>query len=126
MYDNSTNEEGNSMKLKIKRVYDKPAEEDGTRILVDRLWPRGLTKQKAKVDVWLKDIAPSTELRKWFAHDPEKWKEFIKKYKKELHENKEQAAILKEYLKQGIVTLVYGARDEVHNEALVIKELFSS
>ena len=126
MYDNSTNEEGNSMKLKIKRVYDKPAEEDGTRILVDRLWPRGLTKQKAKVDVWLKDIAPSTELRKWFAHDPEKWKEFIKKYKKELHENKEQAAILKEYLRQGTVTLVYGARDEVHNEALVIKEVFSS
>jgi uncharacterized protein YeaO (DUF488 family) len=126
MYDNSTNEEGNSMKLKIKRVYDKPAEEDGTRILVDRLWPRGLTKQKAKVDVWLKDIAPSTELRKWFAHDPEKWKEFIKKYKQELHENNEQAAILKEYLKQGTVTLVYGARDEVHNEALVIKELFSS
>jgi len=126
MYDNSTNEEGNSMKLKIKRVYDKPAEEDGTRILVDRLWPRGLTKQKAKVDVWLKDIAPSTELRKWFAHDPEKWKEFIKKYKKELHENKEQAAILKEYLRQGTVTLVYGARDELHNEALVIKELFSS
>jgi len=125
MYDNSTNEDGNSMKLKIKRVYDKPAEEDGTRILVDRLWPRGLTKQKAKVDVWLKDIAPSTELRKWFAHDPEKWKEFIKKYKKELHENKEQAAILKEYLKQGTVTLVYGARDELHNEALVIKELFS-
>jgi len=114
------------MKLKIKRVYDKPAEEDGTRILVDRLWPRGLTKQKAKVDVWLKDIAPSTELRKWFAHDPEKWKEFIKKYKKELHENKEQAAILKEYLRQGTVTLVYGARDELHNEALVIKELFSS
>jgi uncharacterized protein YeaO (DUF488 family) len=126
VYDNSTNEEGNSMKLKIKRVYDKPAEEDGTRILVDRLWPRGLTKQKAKVDVWLKDIAPSTELRKWFAHDPEKWKEFIKKYKQELHENNEQAAILKEYLKQGTVTLVYGARDEVHNEALVIKELFSS
>ena len=126
MYDNSTNEDGNSMKLKIKRVYDKPAEEDGTRILVDRLWPRGLTKQKAKVDVWLKDIAPSTELRKWFAHDPEKWKEFIKKYKKELHENKEQAAILKEYLRQGTVTLAYGARDELHNEALVIKELFSS
>jgi len=126
MYDNSTNEEGNSMKLKIKRVYDKPAEEDGTRILVDRLWPRGLTKQKAKVDVWLKDIAPSTELRKWFAHDPEKWKEFIKKYKQELHEKNEQAAILKEYLKQGTVTLVYGARDELHNEALVIKELFSS
>ena len=114
------------MNIKLKRVYEKPDKNDGFRILVDRLWPRGLTKQKAKVDVWLKDIAPSTELRKWFAHDPEKWKEFIKKYKKELHENKEQAAVLKEYLRQGTVTLVYGARDELHNEALVIKELFSS
>ena len=113
------------MKIKIKRVYEKPDKEDGLRILVDRLWPRGLTKQKAKVDLWLKDIAPSTELRKWFAHDPGKWKDFIKKYKQELHEKGEQAAILKEYLKQGPVTLVYGARDEVHNEALVIKQLFS-
>ncbi len=111
--------------MKIKRVYDKSAKEDGKRILVDRLWPRGLTKQKAKVDVWLKEIAPTTELRKWFNHDPEKWSEFIKKYKQELHENNEQVAILKEYLKQGVVTLVYGARDEVHNEALVIKEWLS-
>lgn len=113
------------MKLRIKRVYDNPAKDDGTRILVDRLWPRGLTKQKARVDVWLKDIAPSTELRKWFAHDPEKWHEFITKYKMELDENNDQTAILKEYLKQGPVTLVYGARDELHNEALVLKQLLS-
>ena len=115
----------NKMKIKLKRVYDKPTKEDGRRILVDRLWPRGLTKEKAKVDVWLKEIAPTAELRKWFNHDPEKWNEFIKKYKQELHGNTEQVAILKEYMKQGVVTLVYGARDEVHNEALVIKELFS-
>lgn len=113
------------MKLKTKRVYDDPAKDDGIRILVDRLWPRGLTKQKAKVDVWLKGIAPSTELRKWFAHDPKKWSEFIRKYKLELDENNDQTAILKEYLKQGSVTLLYGAIDELHNEALVIKQLFS-
>ncbi len=113
------------MKINIKRVYDKPAKEDGKRILVDRLWPRGLTKEKAKVDVWLKEIAPTTVLRKWFGHEPEKWKEFIKKYKQELHENNEHITILKEYLRQGVVTLVYGARDDVHNEALVLKELFS-
>ncbi len=113
------------MKIKIKRVYDKPAKEDGKRILVDRLWPRGLTKEKAKVDVWLKEIAPTTELRKWFNHDPEKWNEFIKKYKQEPHEDNKQVVILKEYMKQGVVTLIYGAKDEVHNEALVIKELLS-
>ncbi len=110
------------MELKIKRVYEKPDSDDGTRILVDRLWPRGLTKEKASVDVWMKEIAPTTELRKWFDHDPEKWKAFIKKYTKELQENKELVDVLKEYMKQGIVTLVYGARDEIHNEALVLKE----
>ena len=90
------------MELKIKRVYEKPAKEDGKRILVDRLWPRGLTKEKADIDLWLKDIAPSTELRKWFSHDPEKWKEFKKRYNQELKKNKEQVSILKEHLKQGI------------------------
>ena len=113
------------MKIKIKRVYDSPEKDDGFRILVDRLWPRGLTKEKAAADFWLKEIAPTTELRKWFAHDPEKWNEFIKKYKQELHENKEQITILKEYMQQGSVTLVYGARDEAHNEALVLKKLLS-
>jgi uncharacterized protein YeaO (DUF488 family) len=113
------------MKINLKRVYEKPTKEDGLRVLVDRLWPRGLTKQKAKIDLWLKDIAPSTELRKWFGHDPEKWKEFRKRYQKELKENKEQIEILKGQQQKGTVTLVYGARDEEHNEAIVLKELFS-
>lgn len=108
--------------MKVKRVYLPPEKTDGIRILVDRLWPRGLTKEKAAVDVWLKDIAPSTELRKWFAHDPAKWKEFKKRYHSELKNNKEQVAVLKEQLKRGPVTLLYGARDEEHNEAIVLKE----
>ena len=113
------------MKIKIKRVYEKPDKEDGMRILVDRLWPRGLTKGKARVDLWLKDIAPSTELRKWFGHDPVKSKEFKKRYRQELKKNKEECSLLKKQMKKGIVTLVYGAKDEEHNEALVLKELFS-
>ncbi|HEV2831136.1 MAG TPA: DUF488 domain-containing protein [Hanamia sp.] len=108
------------MKTKIKRVYEKPAKEDGFRILADRLWPRGLTKEKASVDLWLKEIAPSTELRKWFGHDPEKWNDFKKKYVAELKKNKETVSILKEKIKEGTVTILYGARDEEHNEALVI------
>ncbi|MEO6187971.1 MAG: DUF488 domain-containing protein [Ginsengibacter sp.] len=110
------------MKTKLKRVYEQPSDEDGTRILVDRLWPRGLTKEKAKVDLWLKDIAPSTELRKWFDHDPKKWEGFIKKYKKELQENNEQVNTLRRHIKDETVTLLYGARDEEHNEALVLKD----
>jgi uncharacterized protein YeaO (DUF488 family) len=110
------------MKINIKRVYEKPAKEDGIRILVDRLWPRGLTKRKASVELWLKDIAPTTELRKWFSHDPDKWKDFRKRYHHELKKNKEQVSLLKEQVKKGVVTLVYGAKDEVHNEALVLKE----
>ena len=88
------------MKINLKRIYEEPTKEDGIRVLVDRLWPRGLTKQKANIDLWLKDIAPSTELRKWFGHDPEKWKEFRKRYQKELKENKEQIEILKEQQKK--------------------------
>jgi len=110
------------MKLNIKRVYEKPDKQDGKRVLVDRLWPRGLTKEKADIDLWLKGIAPTTELRKWFNHDAAKWKEFQKRYRKELNNNKEQVSLLKEQLKKGIVTLVYGAKDEDHNEALVLKE----
>ena len=111
------------MKIKIKRVYEKPIKEDGMRILVDRLWPRGLTKEKASIDLWLKDIAPSTELRKWFGHDPEKWKEFEKRYIDELKKNEGQLSLLKDQLKKRMVTLVYGAKDEEHNEALVLKEV---
>jgi uncharacterized protein YeaO (DUF488 family) len=106
--------------FKIKRVYEKPEKEDGFRILVDRLWPRGLTKEKAKVDLWLKEIAPSTELRKWFAHDPEKWEEFKKRYLSELKKNKEPVAQLKEKMKERNLTLIYAAKDETHNEAQVL------
>ncbi len=108
------------MKIKIKRVYEPPEKEDGTRILVDRLWPRGLTKEKAAVDLWLKDIAPSTALRKWFGHDPGKWEEFKKRFLHELKENKVPVSLLKEQMKKGEVTLIYAAKDEDHNEALVL------
>jgi len=108
--------------MKIKRVYVQPEKADGIRILVDRLWPRGLTKEKAAVHLWLKDIAPSTELRKWFAHDPAKWKEFKKRYQTELKHNLEPLTLLQEQMKRGTVTLLYGARDEAHNEAIVLKE----
>lgn len=113
------------MKIQIKRVYEKPSKEDGMRILVDRLWPRGLTKQKTSLDLWLKEIAPSTELRKWFDHDPEKWNEFRKRYLQELKDNQEQVSILKERLKNGAVTLVYGARDQENNEAHVLEEMLN-
>src|SRR5690349_6262782 len=114
------------MELKIKRVYQEPDHKDGMRILVDRLWPRGLTKEKAHLDLWLKDIAPTTKLRKWFGHDPDKWKEFRKRYNDELKKDTEQVEILKKQLKKGTVTLVYGAKDEEHNEALVLKGFLSA
>lgn len=106
--------------LRIKRVYAAPSRDDGRRILVDRLWPRGLTKEKAKVDLWLKEVAPSTELRKWFAHDPKKWPEFKRKYLEELKQQSGPLAQLRHEAAQGPVTLVYGARDEEHNEAVVL------
>ena len=110
------------MNIRTKRVYEAPAKGDGARILVDRLWPRGLSKEKAQVDLWLKDIAPSTGLRKWFAHDAEKWQEFRRRYEAELERNDEQVAALREETAKGPVTLVYGARDTEHNEALVLKD----
>lgn len=108
--------------IKIKRVYEARDPGDGKRILIDRLWPRGLTKEKASVDLWLKEIAPSAELRKWFGHDPEKWEEFKTKYRAELRENNAQVQHLKDELENGNVTLVYGAKDEEHNDAVVIQE----
>jgi uncharacterized protein YeaO (DUF488 family) len=89
---------------------------------VDRLWPRGLTKEKASVDLWLKEIAPSTELRKWFAHDPDKWKSFRGRYETEIGHNQDLIKVLKEKARKGTITLIYGARDEKHNEALVLKQ----
>ena len=108
--------------VKIKRVYDAPDGDDGTRILVDRLWPRGLTKERACVDVWLKDIAPSTELRKWFGHDPAKWEQFRERYHRELEANVNLVSLLKEKLKGGAVTLLFAAKDAEHNEAVVLQE----
>ena len=114
------------MNIQIKRAYEEPTPGDGTRILVDRLWPRGLTKEKAKVDLWLKDIAPSTELRKWFAHDPARWTEFQARYHEELKHNPEALSLLKEAAAKGPATLIYGARDQQHNEAVVLQKLLKS
>jgi uncharacterized protein YeaO (DUF488 family) len=113
------------MSIKIKRVYEQPSKEDGTRILVDRLWPRGLTKEKASVDLWLKEVAPSSDLRKWFGHDPQKWNEFKERYLSELASKGDSLRLLKQEREKGVVTLVYGARDEEHNEAVVLQELLS-
>jgi uncharacterized protein YeaO (DUF488 family) len=114
------------MRIAIKRVYEEPVPGDGARILVDRLWPRGVSKERAKLDLWLKDIAPSTELREWFGHDPKKWIGFQKKYKIELANNEEPVAELKKIIRQNkTVTLLYAAKDEEHNEAVVINNLLS-
>jgi uncharacterized protein YeaO (DUF488 family) len=109
--------------IKVKRVYEPPSEADGFRVLVDRLWPRGLTKERAAVDLWLKDIAPSTELRKWFRHDPIKWKQFQARYRTELRKRRDAVKSLKEKSKNRTLTLLFGARDEEHNEALVLKRV---
>jgi uncharacterized protein YeaO (DUF488 family) len=109
--------------IKIKRIYDDADPSDGARLLVDRLWPRGLSKEKAAVDHWLKEIAPSDELRRWFGHDPEKWQEFRAKYREEL---KGQGSLLKEISQQAkkeTVTLLYAAHDQEHNNAVVLKEM---
>ena len=108
--------------IQIKRAYDAPSRHDGFRILVERLWPRGLTKARVAVDLWLKDVAPSPELRKWFGHDPAKWKQFEQRYWKELHAQTEAVALIRQRIKQGTVTLVYAARDEEHNGALALKK----
>lgn len=108
--------------IKLKRVYEKPARADGTRILVERLWPRGLTKKRAAVDLWLKEIAPSDALRRWFGHDPARWREFQQRYRRELRQNKDAVQTLRREARAGTITLVYAARDEEHNGALVLKK----
>lgn len=108
--------------LKIKRIYDPAATADGERILVDRLWPRGLNKDKARVDVWLKEIAPSNDLRKWFGHDRNKWEEFKRRYFRELEGKEELLEQISGKLSQGGVTLLYGAKDEAFNNAVALKE----
>lgn len=110
------------MNIKIKRVYEHRETGDGSRILVDRLWPRGLTKEKADIDLWLKEIAPSTELRKWFGHDPEKWERFRGRYETEIRGHEDLLNTLRKKAAKGAITLVYGARDQEHNEARVLKQ----
>ncbi|HEY4192628.1 MAG TPA: DUF488 domain-containing protein [Mesorhizobium sp.] len=106
--------------LTIKRVYDPPAKADGQRVLVDRLWPRGLSKDKAELTLWLKEIAPSTELRKWFDHDPAKWTEFQRRFRAELDESGEAVDELRGLIAKGKVTLLYSAHDETHNNAVAL------
>ncbi|TIT87376.1 MAG: DUF488 domain-containing protein, partial [Mesorhizobium sp.] len=103
------------MDVAVKRVYEAPERSDGQRVLVDRVWPRGVSKKDAALDLWLKKIAPSTELRKWFGHDLERWPEFQKRYCAELDGNEEAVAQLRELLRHGKVTLLFGAHDEAHN-----------
>jgi uncharacterized protein YeaO (DUF488 family) len=112
--------------IKLKRAYEKPSRDDGLRVLVERLWPRGLTKYRARLDLWLKDVAPSAELRKWFGHDPAKWARFEKRYWNELAKKKDAVHLLKMKGKQGTVTLVYAARDEEHNGALALQRYLES
>jgi uncharacterized protein YeaO (DUF488 family) len=108
--------------LKIKRVYDPPQRSDGERILVDRLWPRGLSKRTAAVDEWMKDLGPSHELRKWFGHDPRRWSEFRRRYMAELKTKRDSLAAIAQKGSTRTVTLLFGARDPEHNQAVVLKE----
>ncbi|MBC9246323.1 DUF488 domain-containing protein [Paracoccus sp. 11-3] len=112
--------------MALKRAYEAASPDDGLRILVDRLWPRGVSKEKADLDDWMKDIAPSTALRKWFNHDPAKWAEFRQRYKTELAQHPEQMAKLRELAQKQKVTLIFGARDTEHNEAVVLKDVLTA
>ena len=109
--------------VRIKRIYDPVSPEDGKRIYIDRLWPRGLKKDEAVFDEWLKEISPSDELRKWFGHDPAKWKEFEKRYRKELEEKGELLEKLRHEARRGTITLLYSAKDTEHNNAVTMKEV---
>ena len=109
-------------RIKLKRAYDKPSDKDGSRILVDRIWPRGISKDNIQIDDWLKDIAPSTKLRKWFGHDPEKWNEFKKRYFQELINKQEIVDTIRNQMKNRHVTLVYSAKDQEFNNATALKE----
>ncbi len=106
----------------LRRAYDAPGRSDGQRILVDRLWPRGVSKKDLKLDEWMKYIAPSDDLREWFDHDADQWEEFQSRYAKELDKNGEAVAEIRERLGDGRVTLVYGAKDEEHNNAVALKK----
>ncbi|PMS11320.1 DUF488 family protein [Trinickia caryophylli] len=110
------------MKIGLSRAYDAPGQDDGKRFLVDRVWPRGITKDVLRIEAWLRDVAPSTELRRWFAHDPGRWDEFAKRYRAELDANEAAWQPLAVAAAHGTLTLVYGARDREHNQAVVLRE----
>ena len=110
------------MDIQIKRIYEDAAKNDGTRVLVDRIWPRGVSKEDAQLDEWMKEIAPSTELRKWFGHKEERFQEFSKKYETELKNNPELIKELQSKADKKRLTLLYGAKDETHNQAVVLKK----
>jgi uncharacterized protein YeaO (DUF488 family) len=109
--------------LRVKRAYEPKATSDGWRILVDRLWPRGMSKSRVAIDEWIKDVAPSSELRRWFAHDPKKWPEFRRRYKRELRAQSDLVDRLARLARRERVTLVFGARDEAHNDAIVLADV---
>ena len=111
------------MRIQLKRAYDSPSKSDGTRILVDRLWPRGLTKAKARIDLWPKEIAPSAELRKWFHRGDGDWKEFCRRYRTELKNHQDELERLRSKIRQHPVTLVFGARNREQNHAVILKEI---
>jgi uncharacterized protein YeaO (DUF488 family) len=114
------------MAIQIKRTYEPPSKSDGARILVDGLWPRGVTKEKTEIAEWMKEVAVSAALRKWFSHDPAKWPEFQKRYRAELARQPEAVARLREMARRGTLTIVYAAKDEAHNNAVVLKEFLES
>src|SRR5574337_215349 len=109
--------------VQLKRAYDPPSSDDGSRVLVDRLWPRGVTKEKLKIDAWMRNLGPSDVLRKWFGHDPAKWEGFRRRYMKELAGKKALLGELVAHARRGKLTLVYSAHDTVHNQAVVISEV---
>ena len=108
--------------VRIKRIYDAPARTDGLRVLVDRVWPRGITKKAAALDLWVKEVAPSTELRKWFNHDPQRWMDFRLRYRRELRKHRKELEELRAQAAKRRVTLLFGARDTEHNQAVVLRE----
>jgi uncharacterized protein YeaO (DUF488 family) len=112
--------------IKPKRAYEPPESDDGLRVLVDRLWPRGVSKSSARIDLWLKEIAPSAALRKWFGHDPAKWNKFRVRYFQELQKKRETVEQLVEHVRHGTVTLVYGSKDQEHNDAVALKQFLES
>jgi uncharacterized protein YeaO (DUF488 family) len=111
-----------SVRIKLKRVYEPAADDDGARLLVDRIWPRGLSKDRAALTAWLKDVAPSTELRHWFDHDPDRWEEFRRRYTAELRKNDDAVKAVLDFVAKGPVTLLYGAHEDRYNNAVALRD----